>query len=144
MNSADTLTTGLIGRDREVRALSELVDSAARAQGGALLVRGGAGIGKSALLGTAKAHAIASHFKILSTTGIESESKLPFAGLHQILRPVLQEVDRLPDSYGSAIRTAFGLGEQAAPSPHLVALSTLHLLAECAESAPLLLLVDDA
>lgn len=144
MRSADTLATGLIGRNPEVRALIELVDAAARAQGGALLVRGGAGIGKSSLLSAAKAHGLASGFKILMTTGIESESKLPFAGLHQILRPILQEVDRLPNSYGIAIRTAFGLSEQAAPSPHLVALSTLHLLAECAESAPLLLLVDDA
>src|SRR5262245_54518241 len=143
MRSAESLATGLIGRDPELRTLGDRIEAAARSGGGALLVRGGAGIGKSSLLDAARARGLASGLKVLATTGIESESRLPFAGLQQLLRPVLHEVDRLPDSYANAIRTSFGLSEQA-PSHHLIALSTLHLLAECAETAPILLLVDDA
>jgi DNA-binding CsgD family transcriptional regulator/tetratricopeptide (TPR) repeat protein len=144
MGSADTSAIALIGRDREVQALSEWIDAASAPRGGALLLRGAAGIGKSSLLEAAKAHAAAKRFQILTTTGVQSESRLPFAGLHQLLRPILQHVDRLPESYGKAIRTAFGLNDEAAPSPYVIALSTLHLLSECAESAPLLLLLDDA
>jgi len=143
VSRADAPAIGLIGRDGEVRALAERIDAASGSGGGALLIRGAAGIGKSSLLEAARAHA-AVRFEILTTTGIQSESQLPFAGLHQLLRPILHEVDRLPDSYGKAIRTAFGLIDQTPPSPHLIALSTLHLLGECAESKPVLLLVDDA
>src|SRR6266850_3506443 len=144
MRSADTHATGLIGRDREVRALAERIDAASGPSGGALLVRGEAGIGKSSLLEAARAHAAARHFRVLTTTGVQSESRLPFAGLHQLLHPILDEVDRLPDSYGKAIRTAFGLSGETVPSPYLIALSTLHLLAECSESTPIVLLLDDA
>src|SRR5688572_17131095 len=135
---------GLIGRDREVHALTERIDAASGPGGGALLLRGAAGIGKSSLLAAARAHATAKRFQILAITGVQAESRLPFAGLHQLLRPVLRHVDRLPESYGKAIRTAFGLSDDKAPGPFLIALSTLHLLAECAESAPVLVLVDDA
>ena len=83
MNSADTLTTGLIGRDREVRALFALVDSAARAQGGALFVRGGAGIGKSALLGTAKAHAMASRFRSAVLSAPQRCGRIRWSGSEQ-------------------------------------------------------------
>jgi DNA-binding CsgD family transcriptional regulator len=143
MSRVDTQAV-LIGRDREVGALAERIDAASGPGGGALLLRGPAGIGKSSLLEAAKAHAAVARFQILTSTGIQSESQLPFAGLHQLLRPVLREVDRLPDSYAHAIRAAFGLSDQTAPSPYLIALSTLHLLGECADAAPVLLLVDDA
>jgi ATP/maltotriose-dependent transcriptional regulator MalT len=143
MRSGDK-QVGLIGRDREVYALTERIDAASGPGGGALLLRGAAGIGKSSLLAAARAHATAKRFQILAITGVQAESRLPFAGLHQLLRPVLRHVDRLPESYGKAIRTAFGLSHDKAPGPFLISLSTLHLLAECAESAPVLVLLDDA
>jgi DNA-binding CsgD family transcriptional regulator/tetratricopeptide (TPR) repeat protein len=144
MRSADKQAVGLIGRDREVQALTERIDAASGPGGGALLLRGAAGIGKSSLLQAARAHAAAKGFQILTTTGVQSESRLPFAGLHQLLRPILHQVDRLPDSYGKAMRVAFGLSDEAIQSPYLIALSILHLLGDCAESAPVLLILDDA
>src|SRR5215813_8780289 len=102
-------TSVLIGRDREMQALAERVDAAIGSGGGALLLRGAAGIGKSSLLEAARAYALGKQFRILTTTGIQPERQLPFAGLHQLLRPMIHEVDRLPDSYANAIRTAFGL-----------------------------------
>jgi len=144
MRNADTQATVLIGRDGEVRELVERIDAARGAGGGALLVRGAAGVGKSSLLETAKLHAASTGFRILATTGIQSESQLPFAGVHQLLWPVLHEVDRLSASDGNTIRSALDPGNQTAPSLHLTALSVLHLLSECAESSPFLLVVDDA
>ena len=144
MSGAEWQAPELIGRDREVRALTEQIDAATTPRGGALLIRGAAGIGKSSLLEAARGHATAKRFQILTTTGIQSEAFLPFAGLHQLLRPMLREIDRLPESYRKAIHAAFGQAEDAAPSPYLIALSVLQLLGECAESVPVLLLVDDA
>lgn len=90
------------------------------------------------------AHAEARGFRVLAAAGVESESHLPFAGLHRLLLPVLDEVDRLPASLREAIRAVFGLTDEAAPSPFLIALAILHLLGEGAARAPVLLLVDDA
>lgn len=144
MSKSHRQANELIGRDRELRALVERIEAVNTRGGGAVLLRGAVGIGKSSLLAAARAHAAGKRFQILTTTGIQSESRLPFAGLHQLLRPVLQQIDRLPDSYGNAVRAAFGLIEQVAPSPYLIALSVLELLGDCAESAPVVLLVDDA
>jgi DNA-binding CsgD family transcriptional regulator len=141
---ADPHPIELIGREAESRALAERIDAASVPQGGALLVRGEPGIGKSSLLESAKAHATAKRLRILTTTGVQSESRLPFAGLHQLLHALLDQVEGLPESYGNAIRAAFGLSEQTAPTPYLIAMAVLRLLGECAESAPILLLVDDA
>jgi DNA-binding CsgD family transcriptional regulator len=134
----------LFGRDRELRALAERVDAARAEGGGALVVRGPAGIGKSCLLDAARAHAASREFQILATTGIQSETHLAFAGLHQLLRPVLRAADRAPETYGLALRTAFGLSDGPAPSPFQIALAVLDLLGECAESGPIVLIVDDA
>jgi DNA-binding CsgD family transcriptional regulator len=144
MRSADPHRLELIGRDREVQALTARIDAASDPGGGALLLRGAAGIGKSTLLEAARAQAATRRFQVLSTSGVQSESRLPFAGLHLLLHPVLPQVERLPDAYGKAIRAAFGLSDERAPSPHLIAMSILHLLGESAESAPILLLLDDA
>jgi predicted ATPase len=100
----------LIGRDREVRALTELAGKAAKA-GQALVVIGDPGIGKSALLGAARDAARAAGFGVLSATGVESEAQLPFAGLHQILRPVLRSASQLRLAHDTALRAAFGLAE---------------------------------
>src|SRR5262245_35270264 len=137
-------TTTLIGRETESRALGERIDAAQDTGGGALVIRGAPGIGKTALLEVARAHALATGLKVLSTTGVQSEMHLPFAGLHHLLKPVLGDIDRLPASYSKALRSAFGLIDEPVISHHQVAMATLQLLGESAERAPLLVLVDDA
>ena len=144
MSSAETYSTVLIGRDREVRALTERIDTVRDRAGGALLIRGAAGIGKSSLLEAARAYASGKRFQILATTGIQSESHMPFAGLQQLLRPILHDIDRLPPANLKALRSALGLSDESVPGPFLVAMSTLYLLGESSERAPLLLLIDDA
>ena len=94
--SGDIAAHGLHGRERELGALAGLVDRASEAAGGALVVRGEPGIGKSALLAAVTARAREHGFAVLSAVGVQSEARLPFAGLHQLLRPVLHLAERLP------------------------------------------------
>ena len=91
--------------------LGRLVDG-----GGALVIRGAAGIGKTALLQVVMADARSRGHTLLETTGVQSEAKLPFAALHQLLRPILGRIDSLPDPQKAAILTAFGMEHGAAPS----------------------------
>ena len=133
----------LVGREREVEAVTSLIDSA-RDRGGTLTIRGEAGIGKTALLREARRHAEEQGALVLSTTGIEAEASLPFAGLHQLLRPVLAGVDGLPPPQRDALRVAFGTSAGSPPDRFLLGLATLTLLAEAAERQPVLVLVDDA
>jgi DNA-binding CsgD family transcriptional regulator len=136
--------TTLIGRETESNALTARIDAANRGSGGSIVVLGAPGIGKTSLLGVARAHASATGLTVLGATGVQSETHLTFAGLHQLLRPVLHDIDRLPNSYSKVLQSAFGLSDEPVTSSHLVAMSTLHLLSESTERAPLLLLVDDA
>jgi DNA-binding CsgD family transcriptional regulator len=90
------------------------------------------------------AQAQADDMRVLRSRGIESEAQLPYAGLHQILRPVLADADRLPAPQARALRGALGLQDGAGDEWFLVSLAVLSLLAEAAERGPLLCLVDDA
>jgi len=137
-------TNHLIGREIESKWLTDGVDDARNGGGNAFVLRGAPGIGKTALLQVARTHASAAGLQVLTTTGVQSEAHLPFAGLHQLLRPILHDIERLPAPYASALRSAFGLSDESVTSPFLSAMSILQLLGECAERAPLLLLVDDA
>jgi hypothetical protein len=141
--TGDTLPPKLIGRDNDLKALVEMIEAVGDG-GKAVIVRGEAGIGKSALL-RAVAHQAAAHgFYVLGSTAVQSEVELPFAALHILLLPVVGAVDTLPATSRHALETAFGLVDAAAPSPFLVGLATLQLLGERSESRPLILLVDDA
>jgi DNA-binding CsgD family transcriptional regulator len=131
----------LVGRDSERRLIEALLTDARRGRSGVLVVRGEAGIGKTALLQEAVA---TSGVKVLRCTGVEAERELPFAGLHQLLRPCLTLVERLPAPQASALRGAFGLSEERVADQLLVSLATLSLLAEAAAEEPLLCVVDDA
>jgi DNA-binding CsgD family transcriptional regulator len=144
VRSTKTPTIELVGRETESRALVERIDAARAGGGGALVLLGAPGIGKTSLLEAARRHAAASGLHVLRTTGVQSETHLPFAGLHQLLKPVLDDVDRLPASYAKAVQGAFGMSDEAVSSPFVVAMAVLHLLGESAERAPLALLVDDA
>src|SRR6516164_2489767 len=97
----------LIGRDRELQTLGRLVDHISE-RGAAVLVRGVAGIGKSALLAAVRERAHAQGMRDLRATGVQSETHLPFAGLHQLLRPLLDEAADLPEPQRAALQAAFG------------------------------------
>jgi tetratricopeptide (TPR) repeat protein len=132
----------LIGRDQELRVLTGLIGESTRA-GRALVIVGDPGIGKSALLGAARESARAARFLVLSAVGMESEAQLPFAGLHQILRPVLRSAGTLPPAHGSALLAAFGLAAGPPPDLFQIALAAVSLLATVAAQQPVALFVDD-
>src|SRR6185295_12052023 len=100
------------------------------------------GVGKSALL--AHAEEQATDMRVLRSVGIEAESELAFAGLHQLLHPVLDRVDRLPAPQVAALGGALGLRQASVGDRFLVGVGVLSLLAEAAEEAPLLAVIDDA
>ena len=133
----------LLGRESEVRLVGGLVDRVTD-RGGALVVSGGPGIGKSALLGEAARHARNRGMLVLKVTGVQSEAVLPFAGLHSLLQPLLGRVDALGAPQRDAVLAAFGMTDAAAPDPFLTALAALDLLAEAAAQAPVLVIADDA
>jgi hypothetical protein len=99
-------------------------------------------VGKTALLDYLVEHASGS--RVAHAAGVESEMELAFAGLHQLLTPMLDRLERLPGPQGEALATAFGLSSGPAPDRFLVGLATLSLLADATEQHPLLCLVDDA
>jgi hypothetical protein len=138
---AATTAPALIGRDREVQALTELIGKATKA-GQALVVIGDPGMGKSALLGAAQDAARAAGFRVLTTTGVESEAQLPFAGLHQILRPVLRSASQLRPAHHTALQAAFGLAEGPRPELFQIALAAVNLLAAVAAKQPVAILDD--
>ncbi|MEU5690242.1 AAA family ATPase [Actinosynnema sp. NPDC020468] len=129
----------LHGRGAELAGVHRLVAAAREGRSGVLVVRGEAGVGKSALLD----HVVADGFRVLRGTAVESESVVPFAGLNLVLGRVVDRVAALPDAQASALRGALGL---APPDgrPYLVGLAVLTLLADLAEEGPVLCLVDDA
>ena len=130
----------LYGRDDELAVVRKLIDAVRSGGSGALVVRGGPGIGKTALL----AHAETDGLRVLRGTGVEPEAELPYAGLHQLLHPVLGRLDGLPVVQADALRGALGLATTGAPDRFLVGVAVLSLLSELADEGPLLALVDDA
>jgi len=138
-----TTSTPLFGRDTETQVLDDLLDHV-RDHGGSLVVSGEPGIGKSALLEQVGSRAEGRGMLLLATTGVPSEAQLPFAGLHQLLRPVLAQMDRLAAPQRDAMLTAFGVADAGAPDLFLTGLAVLNLLAESAARAPVLVVAEDA
>src|SRR6202008_3752343 len=132
----------LLGRQRERQALDSLMEDLRSGRGWALVVRGEAGVGKSALLEYGAG--AAPDMRVVRAAGVESEMELAFAGLHQLCAPLLERLERLPAPQRDALGVAFGLREGAAPDRFLVGLAVLTLVAETAEERPLLGVVDDA
>ncbi|MET0513675.1 MAG: AAA family ATPase [Thermoleophilaceae bacterium] len=132
----------LVGRDAERRRLDALLQSARDARSAVLVIRGDPGIGKTALLEYAAEQA--KDMNVLRCVGIEAEHELPFAGMHQLVRPCLGLLDRLPKPQRDALRGALGLSEDRVEDRFLVSLGLLSLLAEACEEGPVLCCVDDA
>jgi DNA-binding CsgD family transcriptional regulator len=133
----------LFGREAEVAILDQLIARIPE-RGEVLVLRGDPGIGKTALLRVAADAARSRGVSVLRTAGAQSETGLAFAGLHQLLRPVLTWLDRLPGPQRDALSAAFGTLGAPAPDPFMITLAALNLLACAAEHMPLLLIVDEA
>src|SRR5258707_4429017 len=132
----------LFGRDAETDQLNKALDEAAN-HGGTLLVTGAAGIGKPSLLDAAAADARGRGYKVLAVTGLESEADLPYAGLHQLLQPVLPSAGALPGPQKNALLAALGMRAAPPPEVFLVGLATLSLMDEVADERPLVIVADD-
>jgi len=132
----------LLGRRSERATLGELVTSVWTGSSRALVLRGEAGIGKSALLAYLAARA--SGCTLARATGVESEMELAFAGLQQLCAPFTDRLDRLPPPQRDALGVAFGLRAGDAPDRFLVGLAVLSLMSAAAETQPLICIVDDA
>ena len=133
---------GLIGRDRDLGFLLEFFRQAAPG-GGALVLSGDPGMGKTALLNALAESAAAAGTVVLRVTGAEFEGEISFAGLNQVLLPVLGDVDELGAAHRDALRVALGFGAGPPPDWLLVSNAVLVLLQRAAARAPLLLIVDD-
>jgi DNA-binding CsgD family transcriptional regulator len=132
----------LQGRRSECAVLDHLLDAAREGHSAVLVLRGEAGIGKSALLDHLAA--AAAGFRIARAAGVDSEMELPFAGLHQLCAPFLDRAERLPEPQREALTTAFGLTAGSAPDRFLLGLAVLSLLSDVAAERPLLGIADDA
>ncbi len=132
----------LYGREDERARVGALVDAARSSRSGALILRGDAGVGKTALLEDARERAGGMH--VLAAGGVEAESELPFAGLHQLVRPALHLLERLPEPQAAALQGAFGMRQRSGEDRFLISVACLSLLSELAETSPVLCLIDDA
>jgi len=133
----------LIEREQESAVLDALVDHLGDG-GGAVVIRGEAGIGKSALLHRVRLRAEANGARTLATVGVESEAEVAFAGLHQLLRPVIGALAQLPESQRQTLEAALGLSAELEPDPYRVAVAAFQLICEVADSVPVVLIIDDA
>ena len=133
---------GFLGRMRERERLDAMLAQARDGQSAVLVIRGEAGIGKTALLRYAARQA--SGLRIAEIEGVQAEMELPFAGLDRLCAPMLDRLEVLAPPQQNALRVAFGVASGDAPDRFLVAVAVLNLLSATAEQRPLLCLVDDA
>ncbi|MEV4617744.1 AAA family ATPase [Asanoa sp. NPDC049573] len=131
----------LTGRRGECVVLDDLVRAVRSGDSRALVLHGEAGVGKTALVDRLVVRT--QGCRVARAAGIQSEMELPFAGLHQLCAPMLDQLDRLPAPQRDALRTIFGLSAAPAPDRFMVGLAVLGLLSAVAEQRPLLCLVDD-
>jgi DNA-binding CsgD family transcriptional regulator len=131
----------LVGRDSECSLIRQLLSQARLGQSGAMALVGEPGIGKTALLDYAAEHS--KGMSLLHARGIESEAVVPFAGLLELVRPILHNLDRIPGPQADALATALALQAGVAYERFAVGAATLSLLAATAEDGPLLVILDD-
>ena len=134
--------TTLRGRAGECALLDDLLSAIRRGTSRSLVIRGEAGIGKTALL----EHLVESarELSVVRAVGVESEMELAYAGLHQLCGPLLDRLPRLPAPQREALEIIFGVSAGAPPDRFLVGLAVLSLVSGAADERPLLCVVDDA
>ncbi|MGV9937174.1 helix-turn-helix transcriptional regulator [Streptomyces olivaceoviridis] len=130
----------MVGREREQEVLSGFVTAPG---GQALVLRGDTGVGKSALLDHVADLAAHGKHRVIRAAGVEAESELPFAGLHQFLYPLLPYIDRLDDTHRGVFDVVFGRSQGPPPSVMTLGIAVLDLLSLAASQKPLLLVLDD-
>ncbi|MBB4787426.1 AAA family ATPase [Streptomyces rapamycinicus] len=131
----------LIGRRREAHTLRRLLGGMSDKRGGALIVRGEVGIGKTALLRSVQPPP---GTLVLPISGVEFEKELAFSALHQLCSPILPGISRLPEPQRHSLESAFGRRAEGQPDHFLIGLAALGLLSEAATERPLLCVIDDA
>ena len=136
------LSEALFGRDRELELLRSFLDGAA-IDGEALVLRGEPGVGKTALLDAAAEAASSSAIRVLRAAGAEFEADLAFSGLHQVLWPVLGELEGLSDVHRLGLSVALGLGDGQPADSLVVSTAAVELLRRAAAGEPLIVIVDD-
>ncbi|MEU1268528.1 AAA family ATPase [Streptomyces sp. NPDC005799] len=137
----ESIVGTMVGRESEQEVLSDLV---ADPGGRVLVLRGDTGVGKSALLEHVAELAAAGEHRVIRAAGVEAESELPYAGLHQFLYPLLAYIDQLDDQHRTVFDVVFGRGGQSAPpSVMTLGIAVLDLLSLAASQKPLLLVLDD-
>jgi DNA-binding CsgD family transcriptional regulator len=131
----------LRGRSSELSQLTDLIAAVQAGESRVLVLRGEPGVGKTALLD--ELAGLAQDCRVVRVAGVQSEIELAFAGLHQLLAPMLDQLEQLPVPQREALQTAFGMTVGPAPDRFLVGLAVLSLLAEVARERPLVCVVDD-
>jgi DNA-binding CsgD family transcriptional regulator len=132
----------LVGRERELARLEKLLGTVRGGGSAALVLHGEPGVGKSALLDQLTASAAG--FEVVRATGVEGEVDLPYAGLHQLCRSMIDTIGVLPQPQSDALRVAFGHSSGETPDRYIVGLAILGLMSEVAAAQPVLCVVDDA
>jgi predicted ATPase len=132
----------LLGRENECQVLDDFLAAALKGEGGALVLHGDPGVGKTALLEYAVTSA--REFDVFRTVGSEAEMELPYAALLELCHPGLAEVEQLPEPQRNAIDVIFGRRDGAAPDRVLVGLTLVSLLSALSAKRPLLCVIDDA
>src|ERR671917_1567781 len=132
----------LVGRRNERAVLDGLLEAVRAGRSGALVVRGEAGVGKTALLDYAIESA--SGLRVARAVGVESEIGLAFAALHQMCAPMLDHLEHLPAPQRDALAVTFGLRSGPVPDRFFVSVAVLGLLSEVTEECPLVCVIDDA
>src|SRR3954451_5114732 len=134
--------TALLGRAPECEILDRLLANVRGGQSGVMVIRGEAGIGKSALMDYCAAEATGFH--VTQISGVESEMELAYAGVHQLCAPLFARLDDLPVPQRQALSVALGLAPGTTPDRFLVALAVLSLLSAAVDERPLLCSIEDA
>jgi len=132
----------LVGRDVEVDRVRAFI-ATARTDGGALVVTGDPGVGKTELLDVAARQATADASRVVRAAGVEFEAGTSFSALNQVLLPLLDTLPQLPAVHRDALNVALGFGEGAPPSRLVVSNAALVLLRHAATARPLLVVIDD-
>ncbi|MFC8448203.1 AAA family ATPase [Kitasatospora sp. NPDC057223] len=137
----ESFESAIVGREAEEAILSSFVNSP---QGQTLLLTGETGVGKSELLKHTAEQAAGAGYQVVRAAGVEAESELPFAGLHQLLYPLLAHVDDLDEVRKVAFEVVFGRSQADAPSVMTLGTAVLDLITLAAAQSPLLLVIDDS